>query len=41
MVNEARAVRKRMIDDAEQRRASIESELQALGGLRADLRRAV
>ena len=40
MVNEARAVRKRMIDDAEQRRASIESELQALGGLRADLRRA-
>src|SRR5262245_27870340 len=40
MVNEARAVRKRMIDDAEQRRASIEAELQALGGLRADLRRA-
>ncbi|HZP27999.1 MAG TPA: DivIVA domain-containing protein [Acidimicrobiia bacterium] len=40
MVNEARAVRKRMLEDAEQRRATVEAELQTLGGLRADLRRA-
>ena len=40
MVNEARAVRKRMLDDAEQRRASIETELTALNSLRVELRNA-
>ncbi len=40
MVNEARAVRKRMLDDAEQRRGAIEAELEALKELRAELRSA-